>query len=222
MERSSKSFFFLAVSAVVILLACLPAVAEAPVDVQPNSGAVDGAVYTSKFFGFTYGIPEQWSVRSVATRMPGNGANMLLSLKPKSATGGLSTIMITATKLPTENDGVLWRYLLERYRLNQAADSDTTINGIPTSRMKRSAAPPDPAPLTFGDRTFYRLRVDSPAMSRIAIATTDKGHALVFEAIVPLALADQAEADLVSSLHSLNFAVPATVRGDKATNAKQP
>lgn len=221
MERSSKSFLFFALSAILLAVFCAPAIAEAPADLEPNTGSVDGSLYTSKFFGFTYSFPEQWTVRSVAARMPGNGTYMLLSLKPKTASGGLSTLMISAARLPAEKDTALWNYMLERYRLNQAPESDTTINGIPTSRMKRSVAPPDPSILTFGERTFYRLRVDSPAMSRIAIATIDKGFALVFEAIVPRATADQVEMDLVSSLHTVNFGAATPARSETRTNVPQ-
>lgn len=214
MEPSSKSFRLLTVLALLLCIGWSEAFAETPADVQPNTGSVDGSRYTSKFFGFTYSFPEQWTVRSVAGRMPGNGAWVLLSLKPKTGTGGLSTMMISAAQLPTANDAALWRYMIERYRLNQAPDSDTTINGIPTSRIKRSAAPPEPSILMFGDRTFYRLRLDNAAMSRIAIATIEKGHALVFESIVPRSAADETESDLISSLHTVTFGTTNPVSSD--------
>jgi hypothetical protein len=219
MERRSKSFCLFAVSAILILVLCATAIAEVPAEIEPNAGSVEGSVYKSNYFGFTYSFPEQWSVRSMAGRMPGNSAYMLLSLKPKTATGGLSTLMISAAKLPAEKDSALWQYMLERYRLNQAPESETTINGIPTSRMKRSATVPDPSILTFGERTFYRLRVDSPALSRIAIATMDKGFALVFEAIVPGTIADRTEMDLVSSMHTVNFSAAAPVRSETRNSA---
>jgi hypothetical protein len=182
------------------------AVAEPSSSTQPNAGAVEGARYSSAFFNFSYYIPEQWAVRTVASRAPGTGFPLLLSLKKKSGTDALSVIMITATELPPTYNGDVARYLTDRYRLSQA-ESQTSINGIPTSRMKRSNAAPSAELLSIGDRNYYRIESRTPSVSRVAIATMEKNYAIVFELIVPTKDIEPAAMELTDSLHGLNFAV---------------
>ncbi|HYH00919.1 MAG TPA: hypothetical protein VD837_17460 [Terriglobales bacterium] len=223
--RSSSTSFIVSSLVLAALFAalCGTASAQAPAGPQTHAGVVEGTRYISHFFGFSFSLPEQWAVRSVAGKTVGSG-HMLLSLKPKDSGGGLATMMLTAAPLPDGTpNGVndnLWRYLLGRYRLNQGPESDTTINGIPTSRLKKLAGVPDPVLLTFGERSFYRLRVDNSGVSRLAIATVEKGHAIVFESLVPQNMADRTEAELIDSLHSLSFGAPAPVRSETRTDIK--
>ncbi|HET8666662.1 MAG TPA: hypothetical protein VFM10_01710 [Terriglobales bacterium] len=180
--------------------------AESPLPVQPNAGAVAGSRYTSTFFNFNYYIPENWAVRTVAAKAPGTGLPLLLSLKKKSGNDAISAILITATELPTIYNGDLSRYLADRYVPAQAA-SQTTINGIPTSKITRSSGPAhEPELLSIGNRNYYRLKLESPGISRVAVATLEKNYALVFELITPSKDLDPMEMELIDSLHGLNFA----------------
>lgn len=168
---------------------------------------MEGSRYTSAFFNFNWYIPESWTVRTVAGRMP-NGTPLLLSLKKKPGMDTLSAIMITAAELPPDYNGDLGRYLEERYRPAQAG-SQTTINGISTSRLKRANAP-DAELLSIGNRNFYRIKVETPGISRAAVATMEKSYAVVFEIIAPSAQFAAAEMELTDSLHGLSFVPGAT------------
>jgi hypothetical protein len=181
---------------------------------QPNGGAVNGSRYTSAFFGFSYYIPEQWMVRTVSARMPGTGADLLLSVKKKSG-DALSSINVTASPLPAAYGNDLARYLNERYRPNRA-ESQTTINGIPTSKIKRSAGDPDAVLLNIAEHNFYRVQVDSANSVRVAVATLEKGYVVIFELITPSAGSEQTRTQFADSLLGLTFAPPTAPSNGKS------
>lgn len=176
----------------------------------PIDGRVDGAAYRNLYFGFNYFIPEQWAARGTPGKMPGvaNGY-LLLTLKKKSG-DALSSVTVSATELSQKYSGDLLRYLDERYRLHrEAVLSETTINGIRAGKTKNVDR--EPELVVIGDRQFYRVATESTGTTRVAMATSEKGYALVFELIVPTLRAPEATTEFMDSMLGLNFTTPVSV-----------
>ncbi len=196
------------------VLFCLQGRTQEPTNhTLPTDGRVEGTAYKNTHFGFTYYIPEEWAARGTAGKLPGaaNGY-LLLTLKKKSG-DALSSVTVSAAELSKENRGDLVRYLDERYRLHQEAVlSETTINGIHAGRSK----PADRAPelVMIGDRQFYRVEIESTGMTRVVMATSEKGYALVFELMVPALYAMETTSTFMDSMLSVTFA-PAVSMGKK-------
>jgi hypothetical protein len=195
-----------------VIVLCMQGVAQqATNNSLPTDGRVDGAVYRNSYFRFNYFIPEQWTARGTPGKMLGSkNTYLLLTLKKKSG-DALSTVTVTAAQLSQNNDddGLL-RYLDERYRLHQEAVlSDTTINGIHAGKSKPADREPDL--VVIGDRQFYRVQIETTDVTRVAMATMEKGYALVFELIAPKRLAPDAITVFMDSMHGLSFAAPVNV-----------
>ncbi len=204
MKRCCTLLYFLLV--VVALCSSLPAQQSASESLQPNSGQVKGNLYRNAYFGFSYFIPEQWSARPVGGKLPGLADGyVLLPLKRQSG-DPLSSITVSAVDL-SKYGGDLMQFLDERYRLRRetAEESETLINGIRVSRSKPREQEPEPEALIIGQRTFYRLSEESTGVTRLTVATTEKGYALIFELVTPERLADSLRTPFMDSLHGLDF-----------------
>jgi len=136
-----------------------------------------------------------------------------LSLKKNA--DAISAIMISAVELPSEYNGDLGRYLEDRYRPPHTG-SQMTINGISTSRLHHNDAP-EAELLSINARSFYRVRLLSPGISRVVIGTLEKKYVIVFEVVSPASYLGGAETQLIDSLHALLFTVP---KADSAVEKK--
>jgi hypothetical protein len=203
MRRSHKISLPLVLVFLCAVLLAPGAQAQSPAAVTPDAGRVEGAKYTSSYFGFSYMIPETWAVRGTGGRVPGVGGYLLLSLKRKAG-DALSSVMVSANELPAEYRNDIPRYLSDRYRLNQSVASGITINGIPAGRT-RVRGGSQVEVLSLSDRIFYRLSFDTAGASRSAIATVEKEHILVFEVISPSTDRERSAQELVDSLYTLAF-----------------
>lgn len=170
----------------------------------PKSGHVDGNVYRNSYLGLNYYVPEQWSARVVGTKLLGvTNGYVLLTAKRTSGSDPLSTINVNVVDL-TPYDGDLMRFLDARYRFKRdAVESEMTINGNRTTRLKGSDSSPEP--VTFVNRTFYRLQGESTGVTRLTMATTEKGYAVVFELISPARYAPETSVQFMDSLHAVTF-----------------
>lgn len=195
----------------IALISCVQSVAQQATDqTLPTDGKVDGAAYRNSYFSFNYFIPEQWVARGTSSKMSGAANSyLLLTLKKKSG-DTLSSVTVSATELSQKYNGDLMRYLDERYRLHrQGALSATTINGIRAGRNK--SVDSEPESLEIGKRQFFRVETEWSGVTRVAIATSEKGYALVFELIVPTQYAPEATTVFMDSMHALDFTVPVSV-----------
>lgn len=175
----------------------------------PDTGRVEGPKYASAYFGFSYRIPEGWAVRTTGGKMPGGvGGNLLLMLKRKSG-DALSSIFISATELSSDYRNDVSRFLVDRYRLNQGANSGLTINGRTIGRKVRYA---EPELITVAEHTYHRLDFDSTSVSRTVLATVEKGYVIVFEIVAPEKDGDQAGRELIDSMYAVTFASPEPVQ----------
>jgi len=62
--------------------------AAAPAEIRPDTGVINGDVYTNNFFGFSYRVPAQWTGKAIQRSQPGQRFYQLLSALP--ATTGAS------------------------------------------------------------------------------------------------------------------------------------
>ncbi len=185
---------------------------EATKHTLPTDGRVEGSAYRNSHFGFTYYIPEQWAARGTPGKLPGVANGYLLLTLKKTSGDSLSSVTLSAAELSEKfkGDGDVLRYLDERYRLHQeAALSETTINGIRAGKSK--AVDREPESVIIGDRQFYKVEIESTGMTRVAMATTEKGCALVFELTTPTRYAPETTAAFMDSMLSLTFAAPVSV-----------
>ena len=188
---------------------------------RPKSGRVDGAAYRNSYLGFNYFFPENWVARGTPGKLAGTANGHLLLTLKRSSGEQLSSVILSAAELNAYG-GDLQRYLDARYRLHEDAGEarDMTINGISVSRGKRSDQ--EPALMMLGDRAFYRVDTVWGGITRVAVATEQRGYALVFELIVPTKSAAVTTQEFVDSLHGLNFIAPAKadLNAEDATGAK--
>ncbi len=169
----------------------------------PTSGRVEGAVYQNTFFGLKYFVPEQWTARSSAAKLPGVTNGYFLMQARRKAGDLLSSLTITAVELAAYG-GKVEKFVDERYRPKvEGTESETTINGVRWNRSKATEL--EPELLMIGDRSFYRISTESPGVTRLSIVTSEKGYALVFELIVPAKYSDDLGPAFMDSLHSLEF-----------------
>jgi hypothetical protein len=195
----------------IVILFCVQGVAQdATNNSLPTDGRVDGAAYRNSHFGFNYFIPEQWIARGTPGKMPGVANGYLLLTLKKKGGDAFSSVTISAAEISRKYNGDLVRYLDERYRLHQQAVlSDTTINGIRAGKSK--SVDREPESLIIGDRQFYRVETESTGTTRVVMATSEKGYALIFELIAPTRYAPEATTEFMDSMHGLSFAAPASV-----------
>ncbi len=174
----------------------------------PTSGELKGNVYRNNFFGFNYFIPEGWAARGKGGKLPGaTNGYLLLPLKRQSG-DPLALINLSAVDL-SNSGGDVKQFLQERHRLRRetADQSDTVINGIRVSRGRPKTQEIEPELLVIGQRNFYRMAEESSGVTRVTVATSEKGYALVFELIAPDSVVDDMQARFADSLHGLDFAV---------------
>jgi hypothetical protein len=198
-SQKYRSFAFIFLC---LFLATPTLFAQAPAATTPDVGRVEGNKYTSAYFGFTYRIPEGWVVRGTGGKAPGVGGNLLLTMKRASG-DALSSVMVTATELPTEYRNDVSRYLADRYRVNQAASSGVKINGWSLGRSSNKGN--DPELVNVAERSYYRVEIGSASVSRTVMATLEKGYVLIFEIVSPARNADQAARELVDSMYAVTF-----------------
>jgi hypothetical protein len=184
--KNCRTYLFLLLC---IGLFCASASAQSGSTNAPLANAhVDGAAYRNPYLGFEYFIPEAWTPKGAAGKLPGttNGYR-LLTLKRQRGQEQLSSVMLIAEDLSAYG-GDLQRFIDRRYRLDE--DSEPEL-------------------LMIGDRAFYRVDSDSDSINRVAIVTERHGYALAFELIGPTSLFEDMERAFVDSMHGLNFSVPA-------------
>jgi hypothetical protein len=206
MKRCRISLFFC-----IAFIFCMQGVAQQATNTSlPTDGRVDGTTYRNSYFGFNYFIPEEWAARGTPGKMPGaTSGYLLLTLKQKSG-DAFSSLKVSATDISKTYKGNLLEFMDDRYRLHQEASlPETTINGIRAGRSK--AVDREPESVIIGDRQFYRVTTESTGTTMVAMATVEKGYALIFELIVPTQRAPEATTVFMDSMIALNFNAPVSV-----------